>query len=53
MLRTVSTATGAYTYSAAMELADFGAAQSTITFEVRQKGAKVALGIAARRTVTL
>jgi hypothetical protein len=52
-VRSVSVPTGAFLYTAAMELADFGAALGAVSFRVRQKGAKVALGIAAERTVTL
>jgi hypothetical protein len=52
-MRTVSVTTNTFVYTAAMELADFGATQAAISFRVRQKGAKVALGIAAEKTVTL
>ncbi|KQV43510.1 MULTISPECIES: glycoside hydrolase/phage tail family protein [unclassified Rhizobium] len=43
----------AFVYSAANEVADFGGVQAAISFRVRQVGAKVALGVAARATVNL
>jgi hypothetical protein len=52
-VRTVSISASAFVYTAAMELADFGAAQDSVSFRVRQKGAKVALGIAAEKTAGL
>jgi hypothetical protein len=40
-------------YANAMEIADFGTQQTEIAFRVRQKGARVALGIPAERLVVL
>ncbi len=42
-----------WTYPPALELADFGASLGSIEFSVRQKGRKVALGIAAKATINL
>jgi hypothetical protein len=52
-VRTVSVSASAFTYTAAIEIADFGSQQNAISFRIRQKGAKVALGIAATKTVNL
>ena len=47
----LSVLSSAFLYTAAMETADFGGPQSGISFRVRQKGSKVALGIAAKAQV--
>lgn len=41
------------TYAAADELGDFGASQTSLTIRVRQKGARVALGLPALATLHL
>lgn len=51
-VRTLSVTAPEALYTDAMELADFGAPQAGIAFRVRQRGAKVALGIPAEKTVT-
>jgi hypothetical protein len=53
VVRSLTVANHSFLYTQAQELEDFGASQSAITFRVRQKGATVALGIAAGRTVVL
>ena len=53
VLRSVDTTASAFTYSAASELADFGAPQTAISIRVRQLGRAVPLGLPARATITL
>ncbi|MBL0371082.1 glycoside hydrolase/phage tail family protein [Rhizobium sp. KVB221] len=53
VVRTVSVASSNVLYTQGMEHADFGGMQASVSFRVRQKGARVALGIAAERTVIL
>jgi len=50
---TASVSGPAFVYTDAMQSADFGASQNEISFRVRQKGSRVALGIAAQTTVVL
>jgi hypothetical protein len=52
-VRTISADGPEALYAGAMEIADFGAPQAAITFRVRQRGSRVALGIAAERMVVL
>jgi hypothetical protein len=52
-VRTVSANAPSFLYPSAMEIADFGGVQTAINFRVRQKGGKVALGIAAEANIEL
>ncbi|UVC10358.1 glycoside hydrolase/phage tail family protein [Rhizobium sp. TH2] len=52
-VRTVSANAPSFLYTSAMEIADFGGPQTVISFRVRQKGGKVALGIAAEANIEL
>lgn len=53
VVRTMGASAPQALYANAMELVDFGAPQSAITFRVCQRGSKVALGIPAERLVVL
>jgi hypothetical protein len=53
VVRTVEPSGPEHVYSAADEIADFGAAQGEIAFRVRQKGLAVPLGIAAQVSIIL
>jgi hypothetical protein len=53
VVRSIDVTASHYLYAAALELADFGAVQTTIAFRVRQVGRRVPLGIAAEATVVL
>jgi hypothetical protein len=53
VIRRVETASPAFTYAAASELADFGTAQTAIRIRVRQLGRAVPLGVAAEADLTL
>ncbi len=53
VVRTLAAASTEVTYSNAAELADFGAAQSSLTVRVRQLSATVGAGAAAVRTLVL
>jgi hypothetical protein len=52
-IRVASANAPAFLYTAAMAAADFGTSLSAIGFRVRQKGARVALGIAAEHSAVL
>jgi uncharacterized protein with HEPN domain len=52
-VRAASAPGPAFAYTLPMQMTDFGAPVSEIRFRVRQKGAQVALGIAAERAVSL
>lgn len=51
VLRSIETATPAYAYPAAQELADFGTPQTAISIRVRQLGRAVPLGLPAEATL--
>jgi len=51
--RTANLASNGFIYTASMQEADFGGPLTTIVFRVRQKGSRVALGIAAEATISL
>ncbi len=51
--RRTDVSTPSFLYSAASEMADFGAAQDAISFRVRQVGKKVSLGVSAQALVEL
>jgi hypothetical protein len=53
VVRTMGASAPEVLYANAMEMTDFGAPQAAIAFRVRQRGSKVALGIAAERLVVL
>ena len=53
VVRTIAVAAPEALYVNAMEIADFGAPQTAVTFRVRQRGSRVALGIPAERMVVL
>lgn len=53
MVRRVETESPAFTYPAALEIADFGMAQASIRIRVRQMGRAVPLGVAAEADLTL
>jgi hypothetical protein len=52
-VRTVETAAPSHAYTAAEELADFGAAQEALTIRVRQLGRAIPLGLPAEATLVL
>ena len=52
-VRTLPANDAEFFYTDSMEVADFGGAQPSISFRVRQRGRKVALGIAAEATIEL
>lgn len=51
--RSVEVVSPAFTYSAADEIADFGAPRPSLRVRIRQMGRAVPLGIAAEKTITL
>ncbi len=53
VVRSVETATPAYAYPAADELADFGAPQAALSIRVRQLGRAMPLGLPAEKTLIL
>jgi len=52
-VRRVETTSPDFTYAAASELADFGAAQTAIRIRVRQLGRAIPLGVPAEANLTL
>lgn len=53
VVRTLSVASPEALYTDAAEITDFGGPQPDIAFRVRQRGSRIALGIAAERSTTL